>query len=295
MPNMTFGNLTFNQEEHILANNEGIRRRLALTVDPALVQPDSVSNKVVRPGSILYRLAGGGGRLNVRAKLETAIAASTTTALELGTQGIQYASEMAQFFNDGDILKVLRPYSFMTLSGTWDTDDTLTLTVDGQAVTYTPGSATLATGAANTAAAINADPYHGKLVEAIAADDVIYLFSKTLRTYSLAATATTTGNGDVTANDATLVGNVTIGTVDANGVNVAAGTVTLNAAATISLPADAPIGLSDGTPYSLVISPFNLAEGETDISGIMSGSIYGQRLPYWDEDIASHLPEITFA
>ena len=295
MPSVTFGNTTFFRESHILANEEGIRRRPALTIDASQVQADAEGNKVVRPGSILYKGSGGDGRLNVRAKLDTAVTASSTTSLGIAEYSDQYTSQMAQFFNAADVLKVLRPYSFITLADTWDADDTLAIVVDGQSVTYTPGSATLSTAAANTATAINADPYHSKLVEAIAAGAVIYLFSKSLRTYSLAVTATTTGNGTATANDSTLVGNVTIGTVDAGGVNVSGGTLTLAAAASVSLPSGAPIGLSGWTPHSVVHYSSDLTEGETDISGVFAALVYGDRLPYWDDDIASELPEIKFA
>ncbi|MEM6838132.1 MAG: hypothetical protein AAF609_14905, partial [Cyanobacteria bacterium P01_C01_bin.120] len=290
MPSVTFGNTTFNQEQHILASEEGIRRRPALTVDENQVQLGVSGNKIVRPGSILYKDGNNNGRLNVRTKTGAAVTAAFTTFIDIAPFTGQYDSEMVQFLDDGDVLQVLRPYSFITLADTWDADDTAALVIDGQSVTYTPGSADLNTAASNLAVAINADFYHSKLVEAVTEGSIVYIFSRSRRTYSLAVTATTTGDGTATANDATLVGGVEVGTIDAGGVNVSLGTVTLAAAAAVSLPSGAPIGVSGWVPYSVVKDSFNLAEGETDISGLLAALIYGERLPYWDEDIASELP-----
>lgn len=293
MPSVTFGLDTFRQEEHIIANDQGLRMRPALTVDADLVQLDADGNKVVRPGSILYKLASGKGRLNVRATLGAAVTASSTTSLNLGNQGVQYTSKMAQFFNAGDVIRVLRPYATITLALTWDADDTVTVILNGNTRVFTPGSATLSTGAATVATAINADPVFSKLVVAIASGAIIYLFSRSLAPFSLSITGDgTTGDGTATAS--TVLSNVTVGTIDTAGVNVTAGTVTLAAAAAVTLPSGAPVGLADAAPYSVVHYSANLAEGETDISGLMSALIYGDRLPYWDGDIAAELPEIKF-
>lgn len=295
MPNVLSAQTTFVPEPRILANDEGVRHRPALSVDADKVQADANGNKIARSGSVLYKLSDGTGRLNLRAEIEAAITASSTTSIQLEQHSGKYVSEMCQFFDDGDVLAVVRPYGTITLALTWDADDTVAVVLAGQSKTYTPGSATLATAATNLAAAINADPLHGRLVLAIAAGAIVYLFSKTLDAHGLSVTADTTGDGTATASGTSLRGNVTIGTIDTDGVSVSGGTIGLAAAAAISLPVGAPIGVAGATPYSVLDSSFNLAEGETDISGIMSGLIYGNRLPYWDGDIAAELSEIKFA
>jgi len=290
MPQVTFGLDTFRQEEHIIANDQGLRMRPALTVDADLVQRDVDGNKVVRPGSILYRLASGKGRLNVRATLGAAVTASSTTSLNLGNQGVQYTSKMAQFFNAGDVLRVVRPYATITFVGTWAADSVTTLVLNGLTRTIVAGSTTLATIATNAATAINADPVLSKVVEAIAAGAILYLFSRSSASFTVSATE----NADGSVTVSTVLAGVTVGTIDTAGVNVTAGTVTLAAAAAVSLPVGAPVGLTGAEPYSVVHYSANLAEGETDISGLMSALIYGDRLPYWDGDIAAELPEIKF-
>jgi hypothetical protein len=290
MPSVTFGLDTFNQEEHIIANDQGLRMRPALTVDADLVQLDADGNKVVRPGSILYKLASGKGRLNVRATLGAAVTASSTTSLNLGNQGVQYTSKMAQFFNAGDVIRVLRPYATITIAGAWAADNVLTLVLNGQTSAIVAGSTVVATIASKVATDINADPVLSKVVQAIAGGAVVYLFSQSLASFTVSATE----NADGTATVSTVTAGVTVGTIDTAGVNVTAGTVTLAAAAAVTLPAGAPVGLTGATPYSVVHYSANLAEGETDISGLMSALIYGDRLPYWDGAIAAELPEIKF-
>ena len=285
---------SFGQEDVILASDAGLLSRRALTIDPDKIQTGPNGEKVIRPGLVLYKIAGATlHRVGLRTTLAAAATASSTTSLTLAEFGKIYQSKAAQYFAPGDVLKVLRPYGTITLALTWDTDDTVTVVVAGRSVTYTPGSATLATAATNLAAAINANPAHSELVTAIAAGAVVYLFSKTRDAYSLSVSETTTGDGTATASGATLVGNVTIGTIDTAGVNVTAGTVTLAAASAVTLPIGAPIGV-EGEPWGLIFNAHNAAKFDNDIAGFNGAAVYGDRLPYWDGDIAKALNQIYF-
>ena len=282
---------SFLQEDVIHASDVGLQSRRALTVDDAKVMADAGGKKIVRPGLILYKIAGATKhRVGLRATLAAAITASSTTSLNLGEIGKIYQSKAAQYFAPGDVVKVLRPYATVTLALTWDDDDTATLVINGQTRVFTPGSATLATGAATVAAAINADPVLSKIVVAIAAGAIIYLFSKSLAPFSLAASADTTGNGTATAS--TVLSGVTVGTIDTAGVNVTAGTVTLAAAAAVSLPIGAPVGV-EGEPWGLILGAHDAGKADNDIAGFTGGAMYGDRIPYWDGDIAAALNNIT--
>ncbi len=284
----------FSQEDVILASDANLASRRALTIDPDKIQAGPNGEKVVRSGVILYKIAGATKhRVGLRANLAAAVTASSTTSLNLGDIGKVYQSKAAQYFAPGDVLKVLRPYGSLTLTLTWDTDDTLTVVIAGQSVTYTPGSAVLATGAATVAAAINASPIHSKLVTAVASGAIIYLFSKSRQAHSLAATAATTGDGEVTVSAALLAGNTTIGTIDTAGVNVTAGTVTLAAASAVTLPVGAPVGV-EGEPWGLIVGAHNAAKFDTDVAGFTGGAVYGDRLPYWDSEVAAALAQIYF-
>lgn len=292
--NLLYDSTSFVSEPPILASTEGLRRvQPAVTIDPQYITPDGQGFQIVRPGSLVYKRPDGTPRVNARATLEAAITSGVSTQVQLGVFPV-HPHEMCQFFVPGDALKVVRPYGFITLAQTWAEADTLAVTVGGQTATFAAGSATLATAATNFATAINGEPRLSRLVEAIAAGAIVYLFSRSLASYGLAVVATTAGTGTATANAANLQGEVTIGTIDTAGVNVAAGTITLNATAAISLPVGAPVGIT-ATPYALLIGPFNVGEGEGDLSGIVGGYVWGDRLPYWDQDIAQAMPEIRFA
>ena len=285
---------SFEQEDVIHASEAGLFSPRALTLDPAKFTANANAKKILRAGSIIYKIAGATmHRAGIRTKLDAAITASSTTVLDLVQQGAIHKSETAGYFVAGDVLKVLRPYGSITLADTWAGSDTATATVDGHAVTFTAAGATLADIATGLAAAINADPILSKLVVAIADGAVVYIFSLSLKPYSLAAAETTAGDGTATASGTDLTGNVTIGTIASNGVDVPNGQVTLAAAAAISLPSGAPIGI-EGTPWGLTMGAFDIGKADNDVTGFTGGPVYGDRLVYWDDDIAAALPQITF-
>ena len=284
---------SFKQEDVVHAGRPDPTKTRSLTVDPDKVTADANAQKIIKPGAILYKIAGAEKhRVGIRSKLEAAITTSDTS-IELVEEGKTYTNKTARYFADGDVLKVLRPYGTVTLSATWAIDDTVTVTIDGHGITYTAASATLFDVATGLAAAINADPIAGQIVEAIADGVVVYIFAKELRVYSLAEAVVTAGTGEATASGTELTGNVTVGTVNASGVNTTAGTLTLTSTAAIALPAGAPIGI-EGTPYGVILAPYDLLDGESDVSAYGAVMLYEERLPYWDGDIAKNLPELTF-
>ncbi len=294
MPTMNFGNVSFFPESNVLASDEDIRHNLALTIAPSSIAPID-GRQTVRPGSVLYKL-GSEARVNIRTSLKLGTTSGTTTTVTLADEpGLQYSSKTARFFKAGDVLQVTRPMGTVTLALTWAAADTVTVTVAGQPITYTATSGTLADVATGLAAKINATAPVNQLVEAIAAGAIVYLFSQNSAVLSLAVAAVTDGNGTATASGAALVPNAPLGTIDANGVNAAAGTVTLAAAAGTTLPVGAPVGIAGAVAHGLVVNSFEVAEGQNDISSVYSAFVWGERLPYWDGDIAAQLPEIRFA
>ena len=294
MPTMNFGNVSFFPESNVLASDEDIRHNLALTIAPSSIAPID-GRQTVRPGSVLYKL-GSEARVNIRTSLKLATTSGATTTVTLADEpGLQYSSKTARFFKPGDVLQVTRPMGTVTLALTWAAADTVTVTVAGQPITYAATSGTLADIATGLAAKINATPPVNQLVEAIAAGAIVYLFSQSNAVLSLTVAAVTDGNGTATASGAALVPNAPLGTIDANGVNAAAGTVTLAAAAGTTLPIGAPVGIAGAVAHGLVVNSFEVAEGQNDISSVYSAFVWGERLPYWDGDIAAQLPEIRFA
>ncbi|MBD1871963.1 hypothetical protein H6F75_00565 [Nodosilinea sp. FACHB-131] len=283
---------SFAQEDVIVASDAGLLSRRGLTVDPDKIAADAGGKKIIRPGTILYKIEGATKhRVGLRAKLAAAVTSGATTALNLGEIGISYKTKAAQYFAPGDVIKVLRPYATLTLAGTWAADDEITVTVNGQSKVIIAGSTTLATIATNVATAINGDGALSTVVEAIAAGAVVSLFSRTLEAFEVLATDD--GAGTVTASAVT-PGGATVGTIDANGVNATTGLVTLAAAAAVSLPIGAPVGVAEGKPWGLILEAHDAGKFDNDIAGFTGAAVYGDRLPYWDSDIAKSLGQIYF-
>jgi len=263
-----------------------------LTIDTSYLVADSDGNKYIKAGAILAKLSTGYGRVLGQTRLGAIATSSSTTALTV---------DDGLIFKAGGAIIVTRPYAYITLALTWDTDDTMTCTLDGQAFTVTPGSATLATGATTAAAALNALPQFAAKAEAYATGAVIYVFSKTLKTYSFAASEATTGDGTATASGTILLSGVSVGTVHASTAPTAT-TLTLAAASSVTLPIGAPVGVycAPNDIYGLTAQKHLVASTNAsitpmsnDIAAYEDGSFYQARLPYWDDAIAEALPTIA--
>jgi len=292
MPTNTYSTLTFSGAEATVLATENAYAPKGLTMDLTYLQADTDGNKYVKAGAILAKLSTGLGRVLGLTRLSAIATASSTTALTVD-DGLN--------FKAGESIIVARPYASVTLALNWDTDDTMTVTLDGQAFTVTPGSATVATGATNAAAALNALPQFAAKAEAYATGAVIYVFSKTMKTYSFAASEATTGDGTATASGTVLLSGVSVGTVHASTAPTAT-TLTLAAASAVTLPVDAPIGVyvAPNDIYGLTANKYLLSstasevdEMVNDLAAYDEGVFYQSRLPYWDDAISEALPKIS--
>jgi hypothetical protein len=177
----------FQQEDTILASDVGLVSSRALTIDDEGVVANAAGNKIIRAGTVAYKLPSQTmGRVGLRTKTAEEITESTTT-FKVVDQGVIYQTTSAAYFKPGDVLVEL-------------------------------------------------------------------------------------GNGDA------------IGVVES--INYEDGEITLATASQNAVDSGEAIGVAAAVPYGLVVGPHDAGKADNDVACYTGGSIYAERLYYWDEDIA---------
>lgn len=290
----------------VLARSEAIATRyVSLDADYATGKEGAIRKlvKIFAPGFFAGSIPGSTkARILPRMTTTAATAASgTNVTFKAGTAGI---------FVAGDVLSIIPPSARVNIasaSGGWAAGDTVTVTINGQAVVYTVVSGdtgTLAVANANVAnkviAAIAANPFLSKLVSGLSvagsgtSADIV-LWSKDFTSlYSLTAADTAT-NGTATASAAVFAPNTSVGTISS--VNTATDVVTISAAA-VSVPSGMPLGVAGSLPDNLgLISPaipIDLLYRESQNYGLyVDTDVYTSRLPYIDGQLTALYQQIN--
>lgn len=278
----------------VLYSENGLRSPRMRTIDLTKIQADADGNKILRSGTIIVK-SGEYGRPLPAAKIATAITTASTSIVV----------DNAGNFTNGEALVVTRPYARLDLALVWADNDTATVTLDGNPIIHTvTGFTTLTALAVAIAATLNGNSTFSSKATAIPENQYIHLFGKDGRNYAIAVAENTAGTGTLTIADSvtSLQSGVTVGTLAAaNAVNVATNTLTLAAAAARRLPADAPIGvaIAPSDVVGMVLTTQLLSGGidltpvSNDVACYTSASVFGARLPVWDEWLQRALPEIT--
>lgn len=276
--------------EAYATGSTGAIRKLVKTFAPGFFAGSGTSTSLV------------GNRILPRMTTRTATAASATSiSFPVGTAGI---------FIPTDVLSIIAPSVRLTISSSstgWAANDTITVTVNGVAVTYAVvagdiGGSLAATNtnvANKVIGAIAANPYASRLVSGLSVAGtstamVIVFWAKDFTSlYSFTAT-TTASNGTSTASAAVFAPNAAIGTISA--VNTVTDVVTISAAS-VSVPLGMPIGVAASSPENLgMLSPelpIDLLYRESQNYALyLEGDVYGSRLPYMDGQLAALYPEI---
>lgn len=276
--------------EAYATGSTGAIRKLVKTFAPGFFAGSGTSTSLV------------GNRILPRMTTRTATAASATSiSFPVGTAGI---------FIPTDVLSIIAPSVRLTISSSspgWSANDTITVTVNGVAVTYAVvagdiGGSLAATNtnvANKVIGAIAANPYTSRLVSGLSVAGtspamVIVFWAKDFTSlYSFTAT-TTASNGTSTASAAVFAPNAAIGTISA--VNTVTDVVTISAAS-VSVPLGMPIGVAASSPENLgMLSPevpIDLLYRESQNYALyLEGDVYGSRLPYMDGQLADLYPEI---
>lgn len=279
---------TYNVDIEIFAATAGLRSPVHVTIDATKCQLNADNLKPLAPGTFISGSNDAARPLPRTKVTTTAVTASSTTVITVTD---------ASFFVDADVLRILPPSAEIALTGTWATPDDLTVTVGGVSATYelVAGDTTKAIAVASAAAAFNANPSLSKMVTFLAAGDSLFVYANDFLTpYTIAEAVDTAGDGDAAVQDsqAVLVPNKTIGTIDTDGVSDANNQLTIASAAAYDVPIGMPIGVVS-TPLGMLGSGIDLTFDAPEQGLYTSGSVYGDRLPYWDGELKRLFPEIT--
>lgn len=272
----------------VIATLEGSRVPRMATIDLDSIAADSNGKKYLKAGTVIIKGADGFGRPYPVSKIASAAITTASTAIVVDNAGI---------FKEDDVLVVMKPYARADLASTWANADTATVVLDGQSVTYTVADYTSLTALATAIAETLNDSILGKKVEVIAEAQYLHFFGKDGRNYPISVSEVTAGTGTFTLNGSVtaLQSNVSVETVDTDGVNTTTNTLTLADTANIRLPIGAPIGVNDlaGEIWGMVAVMVDLQNQSNDVGCYTALSVHGGRLPYWDGILQAALPEIT--
>ena len=291
----------------VLARSEAIATRYQSLDSDYVTGKEGAIRKLVKifaPGYFAGSIPGSAkARILPRMTTAAATAASgTSITFKSGTSGIFVAS---------DVLSIIPPSARVNIasaSGGWAAGDTITVTLNAQALVYTVvagdvGGTLTATNlnvANKIIAAINASPFLSKLVSGLpvagsgTSTDVV-LWSKDFTSLYSLTVADTATNGTATASAASFVPNTAVGTISS--VNTATDVVTISAAS-VSVPSGMPLGVSTSLPDNLgMLSPavaIDLLYRESQNYGLyVDTDVYLNRLPYIDGQLTALYPQIN--
>ena len=290
----------------VLARSEAIATRYQ-SLDPSYVTgKEGAIRKLVKifaPGFFAGSIPG-----STKARILPRM--TTTAATAVNGTSVTFKSGTAGIFIVGDVLSIIPPSARMNIasaSGGWAAGDTISITINGQALVYTVVSGDI--GASLTAtnlniankiiAAINTNPYLSKLVSALAvagsgtSTDIV-LWTKDFTSIYTFIVADTGTNGTASWTSA-FAPNTTVGTISA--VNTATDVVTISAAA-VSIPSGMPLGVATSLPDNLgLISPaipVDLLYRESQNYGLyVDTDVYLNRLPYIDGQLTALYSQIN--
>ena len=277
------------QDINILATSE-YRAPFSRTVDLSYLQVDANGAKVIKAGSIFC---------DIPSSNYVRVLPLTTVAAALAATDTTITVADAKLFKASEALVIMRPYATLTFAGTVATGNTITLTLQGQALTYTlvAGDTTATITATSFAAFINAGVASDKVL-AIASGAIVYFYAKTGLAYTF-ATSVTGGGVTSTASAAVMQENVAIASISA--IDATTNIMTIGASA-VAQPIGAPIGVAVKPSQIIGLSVEKRLISTTkalqmtlsnDVNIYDYADIYTSLIPYWDEALALALPKIT--
>lgn len=283
----------FSEDYNVLASGCA-EAPISRTLDLTYLQADVNGSKFVTQGSIYSKIPSSS---LIR------VLPLTTVAAALASSDTTVTVADAKIFKNAEALVVARPYSTLTFAGTPAATNTITLTLQGQALVYTLGSGdtTATLTATSFAAFINAGAASDKVL-AIASGAVVYFYARTGIPYTF-ATSVTGGGVTSTASAAVMQQNVAIASIHAStAINPTTNVITLAAGSAVNQPIGAPIGVAVQPSQILGMAVFKvfaatdnplLRPQNEDVAVYTEANIYTSLCPYWDAAIAAVLPQIT--
>ena len=190
----------FDEDINILATND-YEAPISRTLDLTYLQANSDGAKLVRAGSVIC---------NIPSSDYVRVYPLTTVAAALASSDTTVTVADAKLFKASEALVILRPYATLTFAGTVAATNTITLTLQGQALTYTlvAGDTTATITATSFAAFINTGVASDKVL-AISSGAIVYFYAKTGIPYTF-TTSVTGGGVTSSASAAVMQENVAI-------------------------------------------------------------------------------------
>jgi hypothetical protein len=282
----------------VLATSLGMRSPRGVDIDATLFSAYSgaqgITQKIVPPGAFAAAIPGSSlFRVLPRTKLA---AASATNSPSLTVK-----AHTAQFFVPGDTLSVPVPFTQVTFANSWVAGETLTITVGGRVFSYVvpnPAPVDNTALAADVASKIAKSAING-IVDAYSAGAVLTLVSAN-DVADAFTVAETSSAGTALPASGNLAAGGSVGTVQSVNYNPDTNThtITLTGNAGTALPIGTPIGDPRYSPVDLGMMSPNVAinlswEPNTHEACFTSLTVYKDRLPHWDGQLARLFREIT--
>lgn len=268
---------------------------ISKTLDLDYLQADVNGSKFITQGSIYSKIPNSSLiRVLPLTIIDTTALASSDTTVRV---------KDAKIFKNSEGLIIARPYATLTFAGSPAATNTIVLTLQGQALTYTlvAGDTTATITATSFAAFINTGVASDKVL-AIASGAIVYFYARTGLAYTF-ATSVTGGGVTSTASAAVMQENVAIASIHAStAINTTTNVITLAAGSAVAQPIGAPIGVATKPSQILGMAVYKvfaatnnplLNPQNEDVAVYTEASIYTSLCPYWDAAIASALPQIT--
>ena len=283
----------FDEDINILATND-CDAPISRTIDLTFLQANADGSKFVRAGNVFC---------NIPSSDYVRVLPLTTVAAALATSDSTVTVADAKIFKNSEALVIARPYATLTFAGTPAATNTVTLTLQGQALTYTllAGDTTATISATSFAAFINAGVASDKVL-AIASGAVVYFYAKTGLAYTF-ATSVTGGGITSTASAAVMQENVVIASIHAStAINTTTNVITLASTSAVNQPIGAPIGVAVQASLIIGISIQKVLVASTqtlldaltdDVAVYREADIYTSLIPYWDAALQLALPQIA--
>lgn len=290
-----------NQSAHVVATAEGLRSPRNCNLNPDFYSPDKNGNKIIPPGCFAASIPGKPGQARILPRTYT------VGFTPSGQQSITVRHSSP--FVAGDNLQVIYPSVVLEFKSTtlWQKGDVISIALGGQTLTATLGDADLeeeSIAKSNLKAA-------GALLRQLSTNDVLRRrISPTVNEGAADSNSafltlrSRTGEAytaTVPSQDKIAVANLTAGQVigKVKSANPDESKIMLEAATT------APIfpGIAIGDPVSGaarfgMLNPLHnidLRSDNTSQALWISMSVWSERLPYWDDQLAADFPEIKDA
>jgi hypothetical protein len=263
---------------------DGQEAPISATVNNTYISPDVDGRKSVPAGMFVARRAGSQELCFLPRAIVTQASSTSATTLKF--------TPLAPFVA-GDVLMAVEPYAAITVTAVAN-GNTIIVTVNGRALTYTATTNVIAdavTGVANAIPSSSLNQYVRAVPDTT--NGKVYLYSRTKAEYSLALAGTATAAIDGSVTKLTTQ-TTSLGTIAS--MNATTGVVTLTGNAGFVAPIGMHIGVTVEDILGLNVHSHDYSTTPSKHINALNGAIgiYKSALPYIDDEIEQRFPKMLF-